>query len=161
MDKTSLWCRLISSFSVISALFLLMVPEGALKKAFNTLLTVILTFVIIFPFGGEKKELLSLAESLDLLKAEEKTIDLQEYDSAALIYAAESEIESYLNETLESKKINCVCKAVCVYKNSEIHIAEVKVSGTIGKEDEASIRKAIEEISAGEAEVHFEGEEYD
>ncbi len=161
MDKIGFWCKLISSFSVISALFLLMIPEGTMKKAFNTLMTVILTFVLIFPFDGRKDELLSFAESISSANIVEKSEKIQENESAVLISVTESEIENYLNNTLDSRGIDCVCEAVCSFDNSEIHIIEVIVSGAAGQKDEILIREIIEEISEGEAKVRFNGEEYD
>lgn len=158
MEKIGIWCKMVSALSVVSALFLLMIPEGNLKKTFNILLTVIFIFALFLPLNGGKADLLAFAENI---KINNNSYITDEYENTALIYAAQSETEKYLSDIFRQSGIQCTCEVICSYKNSKIHITEVTVQGDLNSQDRIFIERKIREISEEETKVIFKGGEYD
>lgn len=161
MDGIGQWCKLISCFSVISSLFVLLVPEKGLKRAFNTLLTVILVFILILPLKGVSKDSLTDFDAFfDSIKASD-VITTENLREKMLLQTVESETESYLDEAMLSMNISCTCQVICEYTDNEIIITAVEVYGEITPDEKVRIEGKIQEISEQEIDVYFKGELYE
>ncbi len=160
MEQLNLWCKIVSSVSVISAVFMLVVPESKIKKAFKTLLTLILLFSLLFPFKTGDIVLSSFADKITSFHANNYKAEINDYKDIAVIYASQTEIENYLTETFSVSGIDCDCRVICDYDGEKIHIVKIEIEGDLSDEEKKFMCFKINEISDEETEVIFNGEQY-
>lgn len=158
MENLSMWCKLLSCFSIISSLFTALVPDDGIKKAFSTLTAVILVFILIKPADGKSLRLIS---ELDLFGSDARSSEiseLEDYSNKAIIEAAENETEKYLYNAVSASSEECTFNVSCEYDKEKIIITRVEVTGDITEETKTVILSEIRKLSDTEAEVIFKGE---
>ena len=155
MEGINLWCKLIASVSALSAVFMLVIPESSLKKAFNTLVSLILVFALLYPLMGEAEDLFLFSEKIMASDSNAVENGINSYKYSALISAAEFETEKYIEQELFLLGFECDCSVVFDYKDGELIILQVVVDGDVEKE--TAIKK-INEICGKKIKVSFNGD---
>lgn len=161
MENLSLWCKLVSCFSVISALFALLIPENSLKKAFNTLITLILVFILIHPLDGKNYDYILRFDGFSAEETEVQNSDISTVRNEMLLGTVKGEAETYLNEIMSSCGIDCTCSVVCDFKGEEICITAVEINGDVRSGNETVIYNKVQEISESKIDVIINGELYE
>ncbi len=159
-ENLNTWCRLVAVTSVASAVFMLIVPEGRVKSGYKILLTVILVFSFLYPLKGKSADFLRFDDLSDFITNENVT-EIESYRDSALILAAESETERYLQEVLTSMDKEYSCSVKCYYDGEKITIESVEIEGKVKEEDRSLIYEKIKEITDEETEVRINGEIYE
>ncbi len=157
MEKLNLWCKLVASVSVISSLMSLMIPEGSTKKAFNTLMSVILVFSLIYPLNGGKDYVLSFADKTNFFDLENKETEINDYSHIALIYATQNETKKYIEKLIGE----CECEVTCDSDGETVNIVRVSVKGEFDNAKTAEYYTEIMKICGGCTIIEFNGERYE
>ncbi len=157
MEKLSIWCKYIASVSVSSAVLMLLVPDGKMKKAFNSLLAFILLFSVLSPIINMK----SVLYDVDEFKFSENgnlSQEIEKYKFSAAVSVAESEIERYINEMLSDSGFECKFKVTCDIENDEIFIKEIEVTGKFSEQNKTVIEEKICNTFGSEVGIVFTGD---
>ncbi len=157
MEKLNLWCRLVASVSVISSLMSLVIPESSIKKTFNTLMCIILVFSLIHPLSGGKTSVLSFADKINGFDFKNRDTEINDYSQIALIYAAETEAEKYI-ENLIGK---CKCKVICNYDGETVQIVNINIEGEFDDGEIMDYYTEIIKICGDCTVIEFNGERYE
>ncbi len=140
---------------------MLVVPEGAVKKAYKTLLTLILVFSLLYPLKGKGVKISDFSEIISGIGAEKSENEIEDYKNTAVIAAAEGETERYLEDALLSAGSECTCSVKCDYNGSSITVVSVDIDGKISEEEKAVLYGKIREITDERTELRFNGERYE
>ncbi len=157
MEKINLWCKLVASISIILSLMSLMIPEGSIKKAFNTLMSVILVFCLIYPLNGGKDSVLSFADKIDSFDLESKEKEINDYSHIALIYAAQNETKKYIEKLIGK----CRCEVVCDYDGETVQVVRINIEGKFDNRKKADYYTEIKKICGDRTVIEFNGERYE
>ncbi len=160
MDKINLWCKLVSTVSVVSSAFLLLIPEGRLKKSFNTLVAVILIFSVFMPLNEKENiDLLSIFNDSSEAKAELEN-EIEIYVDSSLVLCAQNETEKFIRNIMVNLNVTAECKVKCEYIHDKLLIKRIEVTGDINANNISDLYDEIKKICTDDTEVIFNGEKY-
>ncbi|MBQ3136066.1 MAG: hypothetical protein IJB74_01155 [Clostridia bacterium] len=161
MEKINLWCKLVSAVSIISSVFLVLVPEGRIKKSLNTLLSTVLIFAFLLPFGGNKH--IDFASMFDEpLKTEaELENEFKSYSLDSLVLCAEKETEEYVMNLVSNYNVSAECKVKCEYADENIIIEKIELTGEIDGKNMSEIYSEIRNICTENTLVILNGDKYE
>ncbi len=156
MDELNLWCKLIATVSVISSVLSLLIHESGIKKAFNTLMSIILVFVFIQPLSSGRAIVSSFADRVTDIELKSRETELESYFESALIDTAREETEKYIENIIGESK----CEVVCDYDGEAVLIISISIEGDLsGKEEQyyGEIKRICDENTV----IEFNGERYE
>lgn len=157
MEKLNLWCKLVMSVSVITAIVSLIIPESSIKKAFNTFISTILVFALIYPLNGKKAEGLSLTGFIDVADSAHVDDEIEKITETALIEAAESEIIKYI----KGFAVSCEVDVDCDYEDEKVGIVRINISGNIDSKAKSAYYDEIIKICDSSTVIEFNGDRYE
>ncbi len=161
MEKINLWCKLVVSVSVMTAVFLLVIPDNNTKRHYNTFLTLILIFALIYPLSNTDDLILPVMNRKLTIHTDIYESRLNDLENANFINITETETEKYINNILSESEIECKCKVSCVYYDKSIHFKEINIDGHINAEEKRYLYNKISEIISEDLSINFNGEKYE
>ncbi len=156
MEKINLWCKLAVTVSVISSVLSVIIHDGALKKAFCTLMSIITVFSLIYPLNGNGKGLLSIVESAVRSDDSVNETEIADYSKDVMIYAVKSEVTAYVKEVVGE----CMCEVVCTYDGDRVNIEGISIEGEFDDSECDKFYDEIKKICTDSTVIEFNGERY-
>ncbi|MBR6567395.1 MAG: stage III sporulation protein AF [Clostridia bacterium] len=157
MEKLSMWCKLVTSVSVVTAAVSLLVPESSIKKAFNTLMSTILVFALIYPLNGKSLDALSF----DIFNEKSNSFyddeTIEDYVGVPAVEVAQAQIKEYIEKITEG----CEAEVICDYEEDKVRIVKINLRGNFDGEAEAVYYTEIKEICGEDTVIEFNGERYE
>lgn len=161
MEKINLWCKLVVSVSVMTAVFLLVIPDNNTKRLYNTFLTLILIFTLIYPLSNTDDLILPVINRKFTVHTDIYESRLNDLENADFIDITETETEKYINNILNKSEIECKCNVSCEYYGKIIHFKEINIDGHINDEEKRYLYNKISEIISEDLSINFNGEKYE
>lgn len=158
MEKVSLWCKLIALISILSSVILLILPESKSKKAFKTLLSVVMIYAFISPFSDAEIDFTKLHRILSNSYETDTQETIQDYSYYPLITAVEAETENYFNNLLSDLSIAGECKAVCEMESGNALLKEIIFFCEISESEKEIIKIEAEKVCGKDIIISFSGE---
>ncbi len=156
MDKINLWCKLAVTVSVISSVTTLIIHDGSMKKAFCTLMSIIMVFSLIYPLSGSKTVFLSLADSVGSSDNTEAESEISDYSKEVMIYAVKSEVTAYIKDLVGE----CICEVVCTCVGDKVHIDSISIEGEYDDGECDKYYSEIKKICTDGTIIEINGERY-
>ena len=160
MEKVNLWCRLVSSVSVVSSAFLLLIPESKLKKTFNAFIALILIFSVLIPLNSK----LNINASTIFSESVESKInienEIESYKDISLVICVQNEMKKYIESIISNMNISAECNVICEYIDNKIIIKTIEITGDLNLNIMQSLYNEIIKICTDGTKVLFNGDEY-
>lgn len=160
MDKINSWCKLIALVSILSSVFLLVLPESKSKKVFKSLLSLILIYTFVSPLTSTKIDFSSVGAYFSGTFSAQTDESYEEYKNYPIITASESELERYFNDFLSSLGIEGECEATCEFLHDKIVFKELKIAGVLSDDDKEALNDEVKKIGDENTLIYYTGEEY-
>ena len=157
MEKLNLWSKMVASVLVISAVVSLIIPDSGIKKAFNTLVSTILVFALIYPLSAKSISLKPLTEFIESIGSGSSEEVFNDYSELALISSAESEVKKYVEEIDRE----CQVEVICDYKDGKVQIEKISITGNINTEKKYEFYNKIIKICDDGTVIEFNGDRYE
>lgn len=156
MDKIKEWAVVISAVSVISGVLLSVVPEGKLRPAYKTLISIVLVYCIMLPLINSWSIDFSFEEYLrDNYEVSE---NYDKYALQSVISSAQKAVEETLSEYSEEINIPCNFDVKCEFSEEQVFVSEIAVIGADTAEIKDKITAMIIELGFEKEIIKFKGE---
>ena len=149
MDTLKQWCITVSAVSIISGILMYLVPKSSSKSAYRVLISILLLYVLITPFGKLHKIDYDISK---IIPDKENTVtDAHEGE----LYIAQKTYERYIESQLED--IECEC--ICSYSQGELVLQSITIITFVSDEQRVVIFQKLENVGDENTTVLFRGDE--
>lgn len=160
MEKINSWCKIIALISLLSSVILLVIPESRIKKAFKTLLSLILIYTFISPLSNVDADFSFIDNFLTGTSISSQEEIISEHQYYPVIKAGEAELEKYFDEIISKCGAKGQSEVICKYEEDRLVIKEVIIHGLTGEEERRFITDEVRKIGDEKTTISFSGEEY-
>lgn len=156
MDKIKQCTVLISAVSIISGILLSVIPQGKLRPAYKTLISVVLIYAFMSPLITSGSIDFNIG---DYLRSNyELSGSYDKYALQSVTDSAEKAVEQALFDLASASEITCSFSAECVTEGDGVKLKKIIVSGASSPEIRDEIMKLLLDSGFDKEIIIFEDE---
>lgn len=139
MDTLKQWCITVSAVSIVSGVLMYLVPKGGSKSTYRVLVSILLLYVLVSPFGKLHKIDFDFSEIIP--DKESVVTDTHEGE----LYIAQKTYERYIESQLKESVGDVECECICFYSDGELVLKSITIITFVPEEQRAEILQKLED----------------